>query len=292
VAVDEPLQIVDSHLHLWDLGANPTWYPAMLDAGADFGLGDMSGMRRDHLAGDYRSETADWAVVKAVHVSAVSAARVHLDEGRWVDGELDRLGLPAAVIGAVEPAQTLAEIEADIAEQARSPRFRGVRVLAGLDFASATADGLLALLADGGHVFDVVVHPPQAEAFGELLARHPSATVVLEHAGWPLGTDADSRELWRRGLDRLAAYPNLSCKLSGVAMVTHSFATDALRPWVEGCLEAFGPDRCLFGSNFPVDRLFGSFDQLLDAYVELTSGLDPQERVRVFGTNAERLYRV
>jgi predicted TIM-barrel fold metal-dependent hydrolase len=119
-----------------------------------------------------------------------------------------------------------------------------------------------------------------------------STVFALEHAGWPDTPDPGHRAVWRAGLESLAALANVHCKISGLAMTLQTVEAPALRPYVETCIEVFGVDRCLFGSNFPVDVLFGSFSDLLGSYIEITKGLGETDMHKLFVSNAQRLYRV
>ena len=114
--------------------------------------------------------------------------------------------------------------------------------------------------------------------------------MVLEHAGWPTAVDAAGLAAWREGIDRLAALPNVDCKVSGLGMATHSLEAATLRPWIEGCLEAFGPGRCMFGGNFPVEAMYGDYATLLDSVVAAVAGLSEAERRAFFVDNARRAY--
>jgi len=84
----------------------------------------------------------------------------------------------------------------------------------------------------------------------------------------------------------------VACKLSGLAMPLGSMAAGAFRPWIERAIELFGVDRCLFASNFPVDGMHGTFEELYSTFAELTSGLDDESRDALFAANAERIYRI
>ncbi len=291
---DARMQLVDAHIHLWDLSSHG-WYPAMQDpeaARAFASLGDVTRMARDFLVPELRQETAAVDLLGVVHVSAASAPRAHLDEARWLDGVLEELGLPAAAIGAVEATQSRAQLEADLDAQGESPRFRGARVLAGLDPASAAAADLCTLLDERGLVFDLVAQPAAIPAFRALLDRFPDLQVVLEHAGWPEGTGSEDAARWRAAIAGLAELPNLSCKVSGLGMATHDIGAAALRPWVEGCLEAFGPGRCIFGGNFPVDAMYGGYAELVASVDAAAAGLSEPERRALFVENARRVYRI
>jgi predicted TIM-barrel fold metal-dependent hydrolase len=289
VSEEQRLQVVDAHVHLWDLATNPTWYPALEGAEEFAGLGDVTRMARDYLLPEYRADVADLDLVGLVHVSAVSAPRVHVDEAHWVEGVLDDLDVPAVTVAALEASQSRAEVEADLDAQA-STRLRGARVLHGLEPDSATAADICAALDERRMVFDLVAHPATIPGFRDLLARFPDLTVVLEHAGWPEATDADHLRTWREALDGLAKLPNVNCKTSGIGMATHSLAVDSQRPWIEGCVEAFGPGRCIFGGNFPVDAMYGSYAELIDTVSTVLAGLDEADRGAVLVDNARRVY--
>jgi len=289
------VRFVDSHMHLWHLSENK-WYPALdpPEGADDFGLGDMAGLRRDYLPEQYRADASGSGldVTRTVHVSAVTAPGTHLDEARWLDRVAAGHGLVAAVIGAVEPGSDAGTVAADLAEQARSPLFRGIRILYGFDPADPVTRRLVELLDAGGHVFDVVIHPGEVDAWLPLLRDFPGLAVVLEHAGWPDGGDKDQFTAWRDGLTRLAALDNVDCKISGLPMALHTLDAGTLTPWIRTCLEVFGVGRSFFGSNFPVDSLYGSYAQLAETYLSATADLTEAEREQVFVTNAERRYRI
>ncbi len=288
----EPRRFVDAHVHHWDL-SNP-WYPAIQDVepaeGQDAGLGDaVGGLRRNYLRPQYEQDVGHIAVVpKIVHVSATTAPRAFLEEAKWLDEMASKSGWPAGVIGALDPDAPLDTIESDLATQAQSALFRGARILFGLDPESPKTKDIFKLFSGTGWVFDLIAHPPEVSAFVPLVAAAPTTTFVLEHSGWPEG----DQQQWRRGLEALAGLANVHCKISGLGMALQSLDAAVLRPYVEACIELFGVERCLFGSNFPVDGLFGPYTKLLGSYIEITQGLSSQDQDRLFVDNAERLYRL
>ena len=138
-----------------------------------------------------------------------------------------------------------------------------------------------------------MAHPHQLEAAAAGLEGHDELTVVVEHAGWPRSDTDEERALWSAGIDALAALgPNVHCKLSGLAMPLGSMRADAFRPWIEPAIEAFGVDRCFFASNFPVDGMHGTLDELWSAYDAVSAGLSAEDRDQLFATNAERVYSI
>jgi predicted TIM-barrel fold metal-dependent hydrolase len=108
----------------------------------------------------------------------------------------------------------------------------------------------------------------------------------------PVDQDEAGLQAWRVGMQALAQQQNVAVKISGLAMLDWQWTLDSLRPFVLQTIELFGTERCLFASNFPVDRLFGSFARHYGAYQTLTATLSATERAQVFVTNAERIYRI
>ncbi|MFB4302093.1 amidohydrolase family protein [Actinomadura sp. NTSP31] len=225
------------------------------------------------------------------HVCSTEVALDYLDETSWLDA-LHRADptRPAAIIGALDPRSSPDTIERDLDVQAAAPAFRGVRVISGFDPSTGAAAHMLRLLADRGLGFDQIIRPAEADAYLPLLRRTPDLAVVAAHTGWPDGQEPFQD--WRDGMARLAALPNVHCKISGLGMALRTMAVGDLRPYVESCLELFGVDRCFFGSNFPVDGVGGTYAELLAAYQEITAPLSGAERRALFSANARRRYRL
>jgi predicted TIM-barrel fold metal-dependent hydrolase len=137
-----------------------------------------------------------------------------------------------------------------------------------------------------------MTHPDQLRAAATSLEGFDGLRIVVEHTGWPRTDSGDERTLWEHGIDALAELgANVACKLSGLAMPFRSMGADALAPWLEYAIEAFGVDRCMFASNFPVDSMYGTFDDLYDTFSTVAAGLDDESREKLFAANAERIFR-
>jgi predicted TIM-barrel fold metal-dependent hydrolase len=285
-------RIVDAHIHLWD-PANAEWYP-YLAGQRELDMGDISGMCRLFDQATYFAESSNWNVVKFVHVAAATAPHSGAETAH-LEQLAQETGHPDAIIGGIVPDDPIADVERLLDEQMRSPRFRGIRPMGG-GMGVPRAEVLRAL-ADRGLIFELMAHPDLLESAAQTLADFVAAdggdlTVAVEHAGWPRSDDAEERALWERGITALAALgDNVHCKLSGLAMPLHSNEASVLKPWIEFCLDAFGVDRCMFASNFPVDAMHGTYDELYGAYDGATAHLDAETRDKLFAANAERLYR-
>jgi L-fuconolactonase len=284
----EPTRVVDAHVHLWD-PARTDWYPYLSHA-PEGGPGDPSRMNRRFDVDTYRAETARWNVEKFVNVAAATG-RHSIDETLQLDGDAPANGGPDAIIGGLPPTDTVAEAIELLDRQMGASRFRGVRPM-GAHMGPLPGPDVLRALAERSLVFELMTHPDQLRGAAAQLAGFDDLVVVVEHTGWPRSDSDEERALWRAGIDALAALgDNVVCKLSGLAMPLQSVGADELAPWLEHAIEAFGVDRCMFASNFPVDSMYGTFDELYATFSAVTAGLDGASREKLFAANAERVYR-
>jgi L-fuconolactonase len=149
----------------------------------------------------------------------------------------------------------------------------------------------LAAVAEAGLAYDLLITPPQLDAAAETVAALPGLTFVLDHAGKPRIRDGEM-ELWRRPIVELARHDNVTVKLSGlVTEADHAtWRVEELRPYTHALFDAFGPDRVIFGSDWPVCLLAASYNAVIDAAEQVTAALSTHERASVFGANAVRTY--
>ncbi len=287
--ISKPARIVDAHVHLWD-PARVDWYPYLSTSGAELNMGDVSGMSRRFDVPTYLSESAGWNVEKLVNVAAATG-RHSIDETLELDRRADADTHPDAIIGGLPPTDSVAEAVAALDAQMAAPRFRGVRPMGSLEGPLPSAEVLRAL-QERDLVFEVMTHPDQLLATAKGLEHFGDLVVVIEHTGWPRNDSDEERALWAEGMNALAALgDNVLCKLSGLAMPLGSMAVDVLAPWLEHTIDAFGVDRCLFASNFPVDGMHGTLDELYTSYSAVTAGVGAEARDKLFAANAERIYR-
>ena len=288
-----PERVVDAHVHLWD-PARRDWYP-YLSTGqhgpAPGGAGDPARMHRLFDLEAYRAEAGGWHVEKLVNVAAATGPH-SVEETLELDARGATEGQPAAIVGGLPPTETVAEAVGLLDRQMAAGRFRGVRPMGGLD-RPLPEPAVLEALRDRGLLFELMAHPDQLAAAATGLSAVDGLTVVVEHTGWPRSDAEEERALWRRGIDALAGIgAAVACKLSGLAMPLRCMRADAFAPWLEHAIEAFGADRCMFASNFPVDSVYGTFDDLYEVFSTVTAGLDAADRQQLFAGTAERVYRL
>jgi predicted TIM-barrel fold metal-dependent hydrolase len=283
-----PTRVVDAHVHLWD-PARSDWYPYLLRP-PEHGPGDASRMYRRFDVATYQAEAAGWNVEKIVNVAAATG-RHSIEETLALEDDARSTGRPDAIIGGLPPTDTVAEAIELLDRQMAASRFRGVRPMGPLDKPVPGPDVLRAL-QERNLVFELMAHPDQLRDAAVQLSGFDALTVVVEHTGWPRSGSGEEHALWRTGIDALADVGgNVTCKLSGLAMPFGSMHRDALGPWLEYAIGAFGVDRCMFASNFPVDSMHGTFDELYSTFSEVTGGFDAGSREKLFAANAERVYR-
>lgn len=293
-------KIVDAHHHLWDLSRGYN-YPWLQDPPSGEGLlGNIDPIRIDYLPRDYLADTQNYDVVGSVHVEAVPADA--LAETAWLESVAVPAGLAQTVVARVELQKP--DAERAIAEHRNFSRVRGIRQIvnwhpnSGITFTDHDflADDAwrrgYALLRKYDLAFDLQLYPGQMPTAADLAARHPDTPIVMNHTGMPIGRDGESVEAWRTGIKRLAGQPNVAAKISGLGMVDWHWTADSIRPFVLETIDIFGVDRAMFGSNFPVDKLYSSFDALYGAFETIVAGFSPSEQDKLFRANALRIYRI
>jgi len=301
--MDARAPIVDSHHHLWDLSANR--YPWLAEPAHDRGWGDWSALRGDYLVADLVSDAGRQALIKSVHVQANIDPTDPVAETAWLESVAARpeaRGLPTAIVGYADFGSP--EVVRVLERHAAFPRVRGIRQVlnrhpdprlnrAVRDFLGDEAwRARIGLLRRLDWSFDAQVYWQQMPSLAALAERHPDVVFVLDHAGSPAERTPEGLAGWEQGMRRLARCPNVVVKLSGYGMTDNRWTVDSIRPFVRGPIEWFGPERAMFGSNFPVDRLMADYDRLWDAYRTLVADLSPDEQTALLRGTAERVYRI
>ncbi|MFD4661128.1 amidohydrolase family protein [Kitasatospora sp. NPDC058444] len=276
--------IIDAHHHVWDLSARPQpWITGEALAPLD----------RSFSAADLAAEARAVGVVGTVVVQTVCVPEETPELLALAAGS----DLVAGVVGWIDlTAPDIADRIADLRELPGGERLVGIRHQVQDEpdpnwlLRQDVRRGLLAVAA-AGLAYDLVVKPHQLPAAALAAADLTGLTFVLDHLGKPpIATGALAP--WAADLRRLAALPNTVCKLSG--MVTEatpgSWRTEDLRPYAGTVLDAFGPHRLLFGSDWPVCTLQAGYHDVVRIADGLTGRLAPDEKDAVFSRNAIRAY--
>ena len=300
IKVDDLPYIVDAHHHLWDLDAcRHTW---LAERGVIRFFGDPAPIQKNYHVDDLRTDFGTIPVKKSVHIQVGVEVDDSLNETAWLQAQADRFGLPTAIVPFCD--LTRDSVEIDLDQHIAHSSVKGVRQIIGRSAEEDRKTGTSALLgdpnfkrglqilADKDMSFDLQLTPPLMQSAADLFAQVPKLNVALCHGGSLSAYDQGSLAEWKTGLKALAELPNVICKLSGFGMFDHHWSIESIAPLVHRAIEIFGPDRIAFGSNFPVDKLYASYEETMGAYLKICDVYTAAERDAMFRAVAERFYRI
>ena len=286
------LPFVDTHFHLHDM-KHPSLRYGWLEPDAVHGfLTDTDPLKSQHyFIKDYIAEIRFANVPKAVHVQAAVNTPDPVVETAWLQAFADQTGYPQGIVAECNLARPDAAEVLD--RHLNYPNVRGIRNF---------GEGRYLMDADWRHGFAqlgprnlvacIDTRVEFAEDILDLARAFPATAICIDHCAIPIGRDAESFRHWRAGMDKMAAAPNVTMKISGLGMCDPLWTVGSLRPYVLGSIDAFGAHRVVFGTNWPVDRMFSSYPDVINAYAEIISGFVRNEQAAMFAGNAERLFRI
>ena len=295
--------IIDAHHHFWDLDRN--YHPWLCDDPPIEGRhGDYRAIRRNYLPDDFRRDWDGLRVIGSVYVEAEWDPSDPAGETAWAESVADESCFPTVIVAQAWLGRR--DVEEVLAAQAAFGRVRGVRekpATAGRpDEVIPHAPGSMsdpawqagyAHLESCGLSFDLQApfwHLPEARALAE---RFPGITIVLDHTGLPNLRTPEGLAAWRKCMKTLAGAPNAVVKISGLGEPhLPKWSVRTHRDVVLETIDVFGVDRCMFGSNHPVDRLYAPYGAIMRGFQEMTSRFSLAERRMLFYENAMRWYRI
>jgi predicted TIM-barrel fold metal-dependent hydrolase len=291
--------IIDAHHHIWRRRDLP-WLEGPMQPRI---FGPYEPIRRDYPIAEFLQDIAGTGVVQSVYVQANWAKDAFEDEVAYVQHAADETGFPQGIVGY---ADFLADdVRPQLDRLKKYPGMRGVRMqlhwhenpqyrfapeenLAG----KPTLQRNVARLADYGWSFDLQVFAGQMAGAAELAASAPKVTFILQHAGMLEDTSENGWNVWRDGMRRLAAASNVVTKLSALGTFIHKNDPNHIAAIVRETVGIFGPDRCMFGSNFPVEKLWTKYSDLVTAYRDALAPLGEATSRAVLYDTAARVYRL
>nr|WP_255720565.1 amidohydrolase family protein [Acuticoccus kalidii] len=296
------MRVVDPHQHFWNLDENP--YPWLQGERIPFRYGDYSSICRNYLPDDFRR---DWGpnliVEKTVHIEAEWDRADPVAETRWLEALSAREGLPSACVAFAQlDAPNAAEI---IAAQAQHRLVRGIRckpASAG-DPASAkrgepgsmddaTWREGYAELGKNGLSFDLQTPWWHMDAAAELARDFPGTQIIINHTALPSDRSEDGLAGWRAGIERAAREPNIAIKISGIGLPGVPWSAENNGPVIRDTIAAFGADRAMFASNFPVDSLAGDYATIFHGFAAVVKDRPEAEQAKLLRENAIKFYRL
>jgi predicted TIM-barrel fold metal-dependent hydrolase len=289
-------QIVDAHFHLWDRTAEGLVWDWLAPGTPHPLLGAIDPLQeREYRVADYLADARPHGVTKAVHVQAAIGSPDPVRETEWLQAYADRTGFPHGIVAHADLKDPA--VDEVLERHCAFANMRGIRDFSYGDYLTEAAwHRGFARLGKYGLSCDLDCTWERMAPARDLAAKFSDTVIVLDHAGFPQDRTPEYFAAWRAGMATLAQAENVVCKISGLGMGDHlaggRWSVDSLRPYVDACLDTFGVRRCLFGSNWPVDSLFGDYGPTLAAYLAATAGLTDAERAAVFAGNATRVYRL
>jgi predicted TIM-barrel fold metal-dependent hydrolase len=287
--ITEPF--IDAHVHFWDHAvAGLRWrflepdfeHPRLKNTQSL----DMPRFGPDEL----RAEAGPLAPDRVVHVQCAQADDLVL-ETRFLDGLAADTGWPDAIVAGARIRE--AGVATLLERHAASPRVRGIR---DLSVQSAVAPTDVAEAFDSaaalGLSVELMLPPEHHRSIIAVAERWPDVTIVLGHAGQPALRTPEYLASWAASLREVASSTHrVVLKISAVASSADpSWTVASLRPVVLAAIEAFGPDRCMLATNWPIDRLYGTYQGLVRAYLDIAAELAPSERAAVLAGTAARVH--
>ncbi len=293
------MKIIDAHHHIWRQADLP-W---LLGPSQPRIFGDYDPIKRDYPIEEFLSDVAGSGVEKSVYVQANWAPNWATDEAAWVQQTADRTGWPHAIVGYCD--MTVADARPALDRLAQYPLMRGIRQQLhwheNPQYRFARIPDLcqdpnvqrnVGYLADYGWVFDLQVFAGQMESACELIDACPKVTFVLQHAGMLEDLSDNGRAYWKAQMRKLAKRDNVVSKLSAFGTFIHRNDVHHIERILHDTVEIFGAKRCLYGSNFPIEKLWTSYGELMGAFLKAASDLSAGRQQAIFHDTAKRVYRL
>lgn len=280
--------IVDSNVHLWDQSRNPTFW--LSDRGLLVGmLGNYDSLPDRYTVADYRADTSGFDVRGVVWSDPGTADPIAaIDQVH----EQDRQQLVAGIVTLGDPLSAgFPELVERIGRDrsVTSVRVRLVRSLHGDQGRERSASAMverLRQLATAGMVATIEAESDQLPRITELAGQLPGLRIVVDHFGWPTDLSHQGRRVHFARLEDLARRPNVATRVDAIGTVFGDWDTATIAPWLHGVLDIFGADRCMLGSDMPIERLRSDFSTLYAAYDQIFRACSDEQRAELFAESA------
>jgi len=291
--------IIDAHHHIWRRADLP-WLEGPMQPRI---FGPYEPIRRDYPISEYLADTAGCGIGRSVYVQANWAKEAFADEVAYVQRAADQTGHPQAIVGYAD--FLVPDVRPQLDRLSKYPGMRGLRMqlhwhenpqyrfAAKPDLArDPILQKNVARLADYGWSFDLQVFAGQMAGAAELAESCPNVTFVLQHAGMLEDLSPTGWVQWSNGMRELAGRPNVVTKLSALGTFIHRNDPEHIAAVVKETVGIFGPTRCLFGSNFPIEKLWTRYSDLVAAYRRALEPFGEAAARAVLHDTAARIYRL
>ena len=299
------IKIVDAHHHLWDLNNKDTKYSWLMVTEGEAFFGDYAAIRKNYLLEDYIEDTKNQNIIKSVHVQAEHDDDKPVNETAWLQSLADTHSskLPNAIVAFADFSKNNVSEILDAHQEYKNTR--GIRQILSYNkdepkYSHATEDFMknstwvenFKYIRNRNLSFDIQIYKHQMEDAANLANKYNDVLFILNHTGEPCYQSKEYIESWEQNMKKLAKCENVVAKISGLGMFDPYWTIDSTRIFVEKTIQIFGIERCMFASNFPVDKIFNTFDTYWNSFKEITKNYSENDKKLLFSSNAEKYYRI
>ena len=299
------IPIVDAHHHLWDLNNEHTKYSWLMVTEGEAFFGDYAAIRKSYLLEDYIKDAQNQNLIKSVHVQAEHDDDKPINETAWLQSLADNHSskLPNAIVAFADFSKdNIVEILDGHQEYKNT---RGIRQILSFNkeepkYSHASEDFMknttwvenFKNIRNRNLSFDIQIYKHQMQDAADLANKYDDVLFILNHTGEPCYQTIEYIQSWEENMKKLAKCENVAAKISGLGMFDPQWTIDSTRIFVEKTIQIFGIDRCMFASNFPVDKIFNTFDNYWESFKEITKNYSENDKKLLFSSNAEKFYRI
>jgi len=299
------IPIVDAHHHLWDLNNEHTKYSWLMVTEGEAFFGDYAAIRKSYLLEDYIKDAENQNLIKSVHVQAEHDDDKPVNETAWLQSLADNHSskLPNAIVAFADFSKNnIVEILDGHQEYKNT---KGIRQILSFNkeepkYSHASEDFMknttwvenFKNIRNRNLSFDIQIYKHQMQDAADLANKYDDVLFILNHTGEPCYQTEEYIQSWEENMKKLAKCENVAAKISGLGMFDPQWTIDSTRIFVEKTIQIFGIDRCMFASNFPVDKIFNTFDNYWESFKEITKNYSENDKKLLFSSNAEKFYRI
>lgn len=299
------IQIVDAHHHLWDLNNEHTKYSWLMVKEGEAFFGDYAAIRKSYLLEDYLEDSKNQNIIKSVHVQAEHDDDKPVNETAWLQNLADTHSskLPSAIVTYADFSKNNISEVLDAHQEYKNTR--GIRQILSYNkeepkYSHASEDFMknsvwienFKNIRNRNLSFDIQIYKHQMQDAVDLATKYDDILFILNHTGEPCYQTEEYIHSWKENMKKLANCENIVAKISGLGMFDPQWTIDSTRIFVEKTIQIFGIERCMFASNFPVDKIFNTFDNYWNSFKEITKDYSENDKKLLFSSNAEKYYRI
>ena len=295
-------KIIDTHHHLWDPISNK--YDWLIAPGHEI-------FNHVYLVDDYINDIKKLNIIKSIHVQAEINKSETVYETEWLqnisnsNSSTNTFNFPNAIIGFADFLDS--DVEKILEQHLKTANFRGIRHILNFDknnknISHASMDYLkeetwlknFSLLSKYNLSFDLSILLNQVNDAAKLISNESNTLFIINHTLSPMDVTENSMEAWLSGIKLLSSFDNVVVKLSGFGEFNSKWTEETIRPLILNAIDNFGVDRCMFGSNFPVDKFLSSsgYFDYWNAYFNIVIDFIDNEKDKMFYQNAEKFYKI